>query len=69
MTVWQSGIMDRKILRKKAWGSVPKRDRFVGIIAPGNQEKIYVYQSRDTKNDKSKRSIGMILHYIETEQV
>jgi len=33
LTVWQYGP---QILREKAWGSVPKRDRIVGIIAPGN---------------------------------
>ena len=53
LAVWQYGP---QILREKAWGSVPKRDRIVGIIAPGNWEKICVYQSQDTKNDKSKRS-------------
>ena len=44
---------------KKAWESVPKWNRNVGNIAPGNWEKICVYQSRDTKNDKSKRSTGI----------
>ena len=51
--------MERKYCDKKAWGSGPKRDRIVGIIVPGNWEEIYVNQSRDTKNDKGKRSTGI----------
>ena len=39
--------------------SLPKRDRIVGIIAPGDWEKVYVGQSRDTKNNKRKRSTGI----------